>query len=109
MPLVSSQRRMDDEIPIPNPPLTAEEAAPASRLSVEELDAVDAAVLSCARSRWRKVAMVVSLSMEKLEARYPGFSDAFYAHRVRSLVECGKLESNGDLSYMRFSEVRLSQ
>ena len=53
--------------------------------------------------------MVVSLSMEKLEARYPGFSDAFYAHRVRSLVECGKLESNGDLSYMRFSEVRLSQ
>jgi hypothetical protein len=100
---------MDDEIPVPNLPLSAEEAARVSRLSVEDLGAVDAAVLSCAHSRWRKVAMVISLSMEKLEDRYPGFSDVFYAQRVRSLVECGKLESNGDLSYMRFSEVRVSE
>jgi hypothetical protein len=100
---------MDNEIPVPDPPLSIEEAARVSKLSADDLDAVDAVVLSCAHSRWRKVAMVVSLSMEKLEARYSGFSDVFYAHRVRSLVECGKLESQGDLSCMRFSEVRLRQ
>jgi hypothetical protein len=100
---------MDNEIPVPDPPLSIEEAARVSKLSADDLDAVDAVVLSCAHSRWRKVAMVVSLSMEKLEARYSGFSDVFYAHRVRSLVECGKLESQGDLSCMRFGEVRLRQ
>jgi len=51
--------------------------------------------------------MVVIRSIEKLEQRYPDFSCAFYAQRVQILADQGRLESQGDLDYMRFSEVRL--
>ena len=43
----------------------------------------------------------------KLSARIPDVPDIYYAQRVRHLVEIGKLESQGDLHYMRYSEVRL--
>jgi hypothetical protein len=95
-----------DEIPIPNPPLSAQERSLLAQLSSADLEAIDSAVFSCTHSRWRKVAMVVSLSMEALRQRYPGFTDVFYAERVRVLVDSGKLESQGNLAYMRFSEVR---
>ena len=35
--------------------------------------------------------------------------DLFYAERLRKLVQDGKLESQGNLHYMRFSEVRLPE
>lgn len=95
-----------DEIPIPNLPLSPREMALLEQLSAQELKAIDEAVLSCTRDDWRKVAMVVSLSMERLADRYPGFSDAFYAERVRTLVDSGRLQAQGNLSHMRFSEVR---
>jgi len=95
-----------DETPIPNPPLSATERAPLARLSSADLEAIDSAVLSCAQGRWRKVAIVVGLCMESLGKRYRGFLDVFYAERVRALVDSGKLESQGNLAYMRFSEVR---
>ncbi|AQZ93415.1 DUF3658 domain-containing protein [Halopseudomonas phragmitis] len=95
-----------DEAPIPNPPLSARERSLLAKLSSAELEAIDSAVLSCTHSRWRKAAMVVSLSMETLSQQYPEFSDVFYAERVRALVGSGKLESQGNLAYMRFSEVR---
>lgn len=95
-----------DEIPIPNPPLSPREAALFAQLSAQDLEAIDEAVLSCVRDDWRKVAMVVSLSMERLGGQYPGFSDVFYAERVRALADSGRLEGQGNLSYMRFSEVR---
>ena len=95
-----------DEIPIPNPPLSQHERTQVAKLSASELDAIDTAVLSCTRSQWRKVAMVVSLSLEALSQQYPQFSDVFYAERVAALVTAGKLESQGNLAHMRFSEVR---
>ncbi|MBL8264719.1 DUF3658 domain-containing protein [Steroidobacter sp.] len=98
-----------DEMPIPNPPLSADEAALVAKLSAKELDRIDATVLECTYEQFRKVAMVVSLCIEKLGTSYPNFSDVFYAERVRALVEAGKLESQGNVSYMRFSEVRRSQ
>ena len=51
--------------------------------------------------------MVVSMSMEELGGRYPQLSDVFYAERVGALAGSGRLESQGNLAYMRFSEVRL--
>jgi hypothetical protein len=64
-------------------------------------------MLSCAFPRWRKVAEIVGFAMDKLSAKYPKFSDVFFAERIRVLAEQGRLESQGDLSSMRFSEVRL--
>jgi Protein of unknown function len=98
---------MTEEVPIPNPPLSADETAAFERLGPEEIAAIDDAVLSCALPRWRKVAMVAGLTMEKLADRFPQFSDVFYAERIRALADQGQLESQGNLSYMRFSEVRL--
>jgi len=37
-----------------------------------------------------------------------GIPDIYFLSRVRVLVDLGKLESRGDLSKMRFSEVRAS-
>jgi hypothetical protein len=51
--------------------------------------------------------MVVVQTMEKLADRFPQFSDVFYAERIRALAEQGRLDSQGNISYMRFSEVRL--
>ena len=99
---------MDKEIPIPNLPLTPEEQAKVAQLTENELKAIDEALLSNAHQRWRKVAMVVAVTMNHLEDRILGIPDSFYAERIQKLVEAGLLESQGNLTYMRFSEVRLS-
>jgi hypothetical protein len=98
---------MTDEVPIPNEPLSPEELESLARLSGQEIQAIDDAILSCAFPRWRKVAAIVGFAMKKLAMQYPQLSDNFYAERIRELVEQGWLESQGDLSYMRFSEARL--
>ena len=73
---------MSDEIPIPNPPLSGDEVAAFAELSQSAKDAIDV-------------------------KRYPQFSDVFYGERVRALAGQGRLESQGELSCPRFSEVRL--
>jgi hypothetical protein len=98
---------MSHEVPEPNPPLTPEEESAAARLTREDLDVIDAALLSCADAHWLKVGMVVSRAKKKLESRFPEFSYSFYAMRVQALDDLGHFESKGDLDYMRFSEVRL--
>ena len=98
---------MEEEKPIPDAPLTPQEKAKVAQLTERELEAIDEALISNTYDRWRKVAMVVGLTMRQLESRVRGIPDSFYAQRVRRLVESGRLESQGNLEYMRFSEVRL--
>src|SRR6185503_16499733 len=98
---------MTEEVPEPNPPLGAEEQSAAASLTSDDFAFIDSAILSCALPRWQKVAMVIIRALEKLEPRYPVFSSAFYAQRVQILADEGRLESQGDLDYMRFSEVKL--
>ena len=98
---------MTDEVPSPNPPLSAEEQSAVARLTADDLAVIDDAILSSALARWQKVAMVVGRSMDKLGAQYPRLTDSFYAQRVQILAGNGRIESQGDLNYMRFSEVRL--
>ena len=98
-----------NEIPQPDEPLNPEQAALVASLSASEIDAIDKALLGNAHNRWRKVAMVVGKTMMELETRRSGIPDTFYAQRVRHLVESGSLESQGNLAYMRFSEVRQPQ
>ncbi len=90
----------------PDPDLTREEAALVNNLSDEELGEIDAALLSFAKRNWRKVAMLVALAMAR-ELHQEGIPGAFYSQRVRKLVGEGRLLAQGDLHYMRFSEVRL--
>jgi len=91
----------------PDPPLSPEQEAVAATLSDDFIRKVDLALLSHANTSWRKAAMLVGLTMMEAELRVPGLPDLFYSRRVRRLVEAGLLEADGNLDYMRFSEVRL--
>jgi Protein of unknown function len=98
---------MSREVPVPNPPLSRKEASAFAKLSQQDKAAIDDGILSCVRPRWQKVTMVVSVAENKLGGRYPQFSYVLYAERIRLLAKQGRLESQGNLRYMRFSEVRL--
>ena len=76
-------------------------------LAESDLEKIDLALLNHATNNWRKVAMIVGLTMTDLSDGFPDVSDLFYGGRVSLLVEQGKLISQGDLSQMRYSEVRL--
>ncbi len=99
---------MTNEKEEPDAPLTPQQEAIANSLSEEFVQTIDKTLLSHANVYWRKVAMLVALTMAESETRIAGLPDVFYSKRIRKLVEAGVLESAGDLDYMRFSEVRLS-
>ena len=98
---------MTGDAPLPDPPLSPEQSARVAKLSEHDLHNIDAALLAEASVPWRKVARIVSGAMSHQPTRVVGIPDLFYAQRVRSLVERGLLESDGDLAFMGRSEVRL--
>ena len=91
----------------PDPPLSPEQAKVAASLSPELVARIDAELLSHAKPRNRKVAMLVGMAMGNSQVQVPGLPDLFYAQRVRELVAKGQLVAEGNLDFMRFSEVRL--
>jgi hypothetical protein len=98
---------MTDEFEQPDPPLTQEQEAMVASLSDAFIRDVDRVLLSHSRSSWRKVAMLVGMTMMDQDLKATGLPDVFFSMRVRRLVEIGRLESAGNLAYMRSSEVRL--
>ncbi|QDH69919.1 DUF3658 domain-containing protein [Marilutibacter alkalisoli] len=90
-----------------DPPPDAEALKLIAALRPEQVQAIDAAVMRAAGRNWRKVAFVVGTAMGTLPELAPGIPDVFYTQRVISLVSQGRLESQGDLSRMRYSEVRI--
>lgn len=94
---------MSEEIPRANPPLSAGERSVVAKLTETDLQVIDAAILANCAKTWLKVARVVGSTERALSNRYPGLSDIFYAQRLVQLAELGRLESQGDLAYMRFS------
>jgi hypothetical protein len=100
---------MDEEIPEANPPLSLEEQSAVEKLTDADLQVIDAAILANASTHWLKVARVLTSTEKTLNDRYPGVSYIFYAQRLIHLAEEGRLESQGNLEYMRFSEVRIPE
>lgn len=98
---------MSDELPIKDGPMTAEQILAVEKLSKEEIEEIDKALMSNVVRHWRKLAMVIGVTMSKLPDGMVGVPDVFYAERMRKLVDAGHVESQGDLSRMRFCEVRL--
>ena len=91
----------------PDPPLNAEQSLRVSKLTQEDLWQMDRVLLAQAAQSWRKVAGIVRGAINELSSRLPDVPDVYYAQRVRHLVEVGKLEAQGNLLHMRYSEVRL--
>jgi len=93
----------------PDTDLSAEEQEIVSSLSASDNEVIDSALLAQCASSWRKVARVVGSAMRTLDDRFPDMPVGYYALRIVRLVELGALESQGNLEYMRFSEVRLTE
>ena len=70
---------------------------------------IDDALLAHMTRQYRKVAMVVGLTMMDLEHHSHGKDALFFADRVNLLAQKGLIESQGDLTKMRYSEVRFPQ
>lgn len=99
---------MSGVIPEPDGELSAENKAVLARLSSEEIAEIDRELLARASSRWQKVAKLVASTILERPDLAPQLPDVFFAQRVTSLVEDGKLESQGTLGYMGFCEVRIA-
>src|SRR5215204_3197347 len=92
----------------PDPELNDEQIKLVKKLSVDEVEDIDIALLSFARRKYyRKVAYLVGMTMSRFPIRIEGIPDIFYAQRVRRLVEKGLLVYEGDLNRMRYCEVKI--
>ncbi|NVJ67156.1 MAG: hypothetical protein HWE16_11770 [Gammaproteobacteria bacterium] len=92
---------------VPDRELTQEELELIATLSEGQLAEIDEMLLSHVHPKYnRKVAYLVGATMSDLPNRVKGIPDVFYSQRVARLVEQGKLVAEGNLSYMRYSEVR---
>jgi Protein of unknown function len=92
----------------PDTDLSTEDQIAVAKLSSEDIQVIDHALLSECAPSWRKVARVVGAVLNALQETFLEVPDGYYAQRVRALVESGRLESQGNLQHMRSSEVRLA-
>jgi hypothetical protein len=99
---------MTPEVPIPNPPISAEEQAAADLLAAPDLELIDACILSHCADHFYKVAWIIGRTQDELADRFPKLSYVFYTQRLKHLVDTGCLVAAGDVFKMRFSEVRLA-
>ena len=90
----------------PDPPLTPDQVKLVESLSDADVKAIDDALFESTSNRWRKVARVVATAMLDYPCSVKGIPDVYYSQRVQVLVNSGLLESQGNLSHMRYSEVR---
>ena len=98
-----------EEIPVPDGPMTPEQQSRVSKLTVSEIQVIDDALIRNADVQWRKVARVAGSAMGDVQDRIPDVIDLYYVQRLRMLVKKGFLEEQGNLDFMRYSEVRLTQ
>ncbi|EJE50065.1 hypothetical protein PMI14_05351 [Acidovorax sp. CF316] len=110
-PLVREYPALDTSSPAEDEPdtlLDPEEQEVVNRLTPEQIQRIDAQLLAdCAAGWWRKSARIVGTAWQVLSKELPDVPVGFYAQRVMALAEAGSLEAQGNLHYMRFSEVRL--
>jgi Protein of unknown function len=94
------------EAPDSNP--TTEEEFEIEKLDDYQRNEIDAVLLSCTSHEFRKVSRVVGSAMLQLKSRFPEIPDIFYSLRIQHLVSNGLLVSQGNLKFMRYSEIRIS-
>lgn len=109
-PLVIQFRDLDSERRPEGPPdteLDDVERAVVLALTEEQVGRLDEELLArCSRS-WRKVARVASQLFLEPPEGLPPIPVGYAIQRAQALVAAGRLEAQGDLDYMRYSEVRL--
>lgn len=109
-PLVIQYPDLDTSVPEgpPDTLLDQEEQESVDQLTPEQVRTIDDALLAGCATSWSKVARIVGDAIGKFSEEFPEVSGGYYAQRVIVLVQKGHLESQGNLEYMRYSEVRLA-
>jgi uncharacterized protein DUF3658 len=69
---------------------------------------LDQLITSFVLADWQKVAMILAKSLEWLQDEGAQVGPERLAARIESLVLAGRLESQGNLSRWRHSEIRLA-
>ncbi|MDH3228883.1 MAG: DUF3658 domain-containing protein [Alphaproteobacteria bacterium] len=67
---------------------------------------IDSLVLSLATARWQKTAMVIARVLKQLKGGLSDDPADKVAERIEHLVRTNRLESQGNLSRWRYSEIR---
>ena len=108
-PLVRQYPELDASEPLDQSEsvLSSEQQEAVDLLTSVQISQIDRALLALCTSDWRKVAFIVGAVLAQLDREFPGIPDAFYAQRIALLVSDGHIESQGNLDFMRYSEVRL--
>ena len=92
-----------------DPPMTEEQLELTGKLSDADLAKIDNQLVANSALQYRKSARVIGSTMMDLQSEFQHIPDVFYSTRVIHLVEQNKLEAQGDLRRMRYSEVRLAK
>lgn len=87
----------------PDTMLEAEDEAYVRSLDGEAIEKLDQGLLAECSTQWRKASRVIGASM----GTAPDIPVGFFARRLIALGAAGRLEVQGDLNFIRFSEVRL--
>jgi hypothetical protein len=103
-PELQPQEPLPDE---PNTTIDSDDLAAIAALSQEDIDSIDSKLVSQCAAQWRKAARVIGATMSRGQPALSELPVGFFAQRLIALVKAGRLESQGDLQYIRFSEVRL--
>ncbi|MDX2158107.1 MAG: DUF3658 domain-containing protein [Hyphomicrobiaceae bacterium] len=69
-------------------------------------DALDAIVLACADSEWRKVALFIARVVDAAKSQSLETTGQAVAARIYALVDRGELEAKGNVRRWRAGEVR---
>jgi len=94
---------------IPDREMTEKEKKYICSLSSDKLKKIDNAILFYAKDNYLKVARIVGDILMDKDIHSQKIPDVFYADRIRRLVKKGLLNSQGNLHYMRYSEVKLAK
>ena len=90
------------------PYLTKEQLELVSKFTPEQLKEIDHGLLSFCSNKFQKVAKIVGSYMTSNLNKFDVI-DLFYAQRIEKMVDSGFLEYQGNLKFMRYSEVRLAK
>jgi hypothetical protein len=98
----------DPQDSVPYEP-TEEEIAQMVASSPEERATAQEMALRECTDRWKKVARIVGDLLDEFEQTYPHLPFAYLQATMQKLEDLGKVEIDGDVWAMRYSEIRLAR
>ena len=84
-----------------------------AREAIERLDAqaiavIDGAILAALNRDWKKAGFIAAGVMIAAPDEHEDLPEAVYAHRIRALVDDGRIEGRGNADDLKTFEIRLA-